>query len=136
MKRSTRTIGGIPAAKYRRMLEEKRQSILSGFGVKFYASPRMDRIPEEDQAQVSHDEFVTLQLNSLDYMQLRLIDEALDRLRSGDYGLCLACDTPIPQTRLQALPWARHCVECQERLAKEEASGEAEFRPPVLHPKT
>jgi DnaK suppressor protein len=117
MKRSR---GKTPAgASYRRMLDEKRQSILSGFGLTFHSSPRTDRVPEEDQAQVSHDEFVSLQLNSLDYLQLRLINEALDRLGSGHYGVCLACDAPIPATRLNALPWARHCVACQEKLAQE-----------------
>jgi DnaK suppressor protein len=74
----------------------------------------MGRVAEEDQAQVSHDEFVSQHLNSLDYVQLRMVEEALDRLDSGDYGICLSCEQPIPAKRLQALPWARCCVRCQE----------------------
>ena len=65
---------------------------------------------------MSHDEFISLHLNSLDYGQLRLIEEALDRFRAGDYGVCLACEEPIPAKRLQALPWARYCVSCQEEI--------------------
>ena len=101
---------------YRNALLDKRGKVLSGLGTKFDTVARMGRVAEEDQAQVSHDEFVSLQLNSLDYLQLRLVEEALDRLNSGDYGVCLACDLPIPPKRLEALPWARYCVPCQEEI--------------------
>ena len=53
---------------------------------------------------------------SLDFGQLRLVEEALDRIRSGDFGVCLACAQPIPPIRLLALPWARYCVPCQEAI--------------------
>jgi len=99
---------------YRTRLQEKRQEVLSGLGVKFDTLAGMGRVAEDDQAQLSHDEFVSLHLNSLDYGQLRLIEEALDRLDSGDYGICLACEAPIAAKRLAALPWARYCVSCQE----------------------
>lgn len=45
---------------------------------------------------------------------LRLIEEALARLHNGRYGLCVSCAEPIEEPRLQALPWARHCIACQE----------------------
>ena len=99
---------------YRQRLLQKKQDVLSGLGVKFDTLARMGRVAEDDQAQISHDEFVSLHLNSMDYGQLRLIEEALDRLSSGDYGTCLGCEDPIPTKRLAALPWARYCVACQE----------------------
>lgn len=101
---------------YRQMLLDKREKVASGLGVKFDALATMGRMAEEDQAQVSHDEFISLRLNNLDYGQLRLVEEALDRLQSGDYGFCLACEAPIPPKRLDALPWARYCVPCQETI--------------------
>jgi DnaK suppressor protein len=109
---------------YRQILTDKRAQALSGLGIKFDSLARMGRIAEEDQAQVTHDEFVSLQINSLDYGQLRLINEALDRLQHGDYGVCLACEGPIAAKRLRALPWARYCVHCEERLAAD-PDGEA-----------
>jgi len=118
-KMSKRTSVAEPAnatESYRNALLDKREKVLLGLGVKFDTLARMGRIAEEDQAQISHDEFVSLQLNSLDYLQLRLVEEALDRLNSGDYGFCLACDLPIPSKRLEALPWARYCVQCQEEI--------------------
>jgi DnaK suppressor protein len=105
-----------PMESYHRMLLDKRQSVLSGLGMKFDTLAKMGRVAEEDQAQISHDEFVSLQLNSLDYGQLRLVEEALDRVASGDYGVCLACEQPIPPKRLQAIPWARYCVQCQDEI--------------------
>jgi DnaK suppressor protein len=113
-KRTSSVLPSNSTEDYQRMLLEKREQVVSGLGVKFDTLAKMGRVAEEDQAQLSHDEFVSLRLNSLDYGQLRLVEEALDRVRSGDYGSCLSCEQPIPPKRLQALPWARYCVPCQE----------------------
>ena len=99
---------------YRQQLLNKRADVLATLGTKFDTLARMGRVAEEDQAQITHDEFVSLHLNSIDYLQLRLVDEALDRLKSGDYGICQSCEEPIPPKRLRALPWARYCISCQE----------------------
>jgi len=104
-----------PAA-YRKMLLAKRESVMTGLGIKFDTLAKMGRVAEEDQAQLSHDEFVSLRLNSLDYVQLKLIEEALDRIEAGDYGICISCEEPIPPKRLHALPWAKFCVSCQQTL--------------------
>lgn len=81
----------------------------------------IEPVPEDDLAPISHEEFVALELNGLDYEKLRMVEEALDRIAAGDYGLCLGCDRPIPEKRLRVVPWARYCVECQERLGAERA---------------
>ena len=128
MKRNA-TVRGTTRA-YRRKLQEKRSDVLSGLGMKFDTLAKMGRVAEDDQAQISHDEFVNLRINSLDYGQLRLVEEALDRLDSGEYGVCLACEQPIPAKRLEALPWARYCVACQERMS---LGGDA-FQPPGSGP--
>jgi DnaK suppressor protein len=44
-----------------------------------------------------------------------LVSEALDRLKNGSYGHCLACNQEVQVKRLDAVPWARHCIECQEK---------------------
>lgn len=45
---------------------------------------------------------------------LRLVEEALQRLNGGSYGYCVNCDEPIQEKRLEAVPWARHCITCQD----------------------
>src|ERR1039457_5608350 len=104
---------------HRARLLEKRASVLSGLGTRFDTQARMGRVAEDDQAQISHDEFVSLRMNGLDYNQLRLVEEALDRLDAGDYGICRACDERFAEKRLRALPWARYCVTCQEHAGME-----------------
>ncbi len=111
---------------YRTMLLEKKRSVLRSLGIKSDTIAALGRVAEEDQAPISHEEFVSSRLNTLEYAGLRLVNEALDRIESGDYGTCLLCEKPIPEKRLRALPWARYCVTCQERSALLEAEPEAE----------
>jgi DnaK suppressor protein len=118
MKRAKAPVEGtVKPAAYRKVLVEKRENVMAGLGIKFDTLAKMGRVAEEDQAQLSHDEFVSLRLNRLDYVQLKLIEEALDRIEAGDYGICMSCEEPIPAKRLQALPWAKYCVTCQQSLA-------------------
>jgi DnaK suppressor protein len=51
--------------------------------------------------------------------QLALVDAALERLADGTFGTCVRCGNPIPAERLEALPWAPRCIDCQ-RLADRE----------------
>ena len=111
-------------AGYRAMLLDKRQAVLSALGVKFDTLAKLGRVAEEDQAQISHEEFISLRLNRIEYRQLRLVEEALDRMQSGDYGICLSCEEPIPAKRLRALPWAQYCVICQEQISAVEQTAE------------
>jgi DnaK suppressor protein len=101
---------------YRKILLDQRASALAGLGRKADSLAKVERICEEDQAQYSLEEAVSLRLNGHEYKQLRQIQEALDRLQLGEYGICLACEGPIPAKRLQALPWAKYCIPCQEKI--------------------
>jgi DnaK suppressor protein len=47
---------------------------------------------------------------------LRQIESALSRMARGKYGLCLKCEEDIDTRRLDALPWAIFCVQCQESV--------------------
>jgi RNA polymerase-binding transcription factor len=77
----------------------------------------LGRMAEEDQAQLSHEEFISLRRNSMDYEMLRQVEEALERVDSGSYGICQNCEESISERRLQAVPWARYCLSCQERIS-------------------
>jgi DnaK suppressor protein len=46
---------------------------------------------------------------------LQLVNEALGRVKDGSYGVCLSCHDEVQAKRLEAVPWARHCIECQEK---------------------
>ncbi len=50
-----------------------------------------------------------------DKANLQLVDEALSRIEQGNYGECVHCGSPVEMKRLEAVPWARHCIPCQEK---------------------
>ena len=43
------------------------------------------------------------------------IDEALDKLNEGTYGICASCGRPVEPERLEALPYATRCITCQRK---------------------
>ena len=47
---------------------------------------------------------------------VRRIDNALQRIKAGEYGLCLECGIEIPEQRLQAVPYAEYCISCADKL--------------------
>jgi len=60
-------------------------------------------------------EFLFHQSNN-DRQLLQMVDGALERIREGTFGECISCGTEINPKRLEAVPWTRHCIECQEKL--------------------
>jgi RNA polymerase-binding protein DksA len=46
------------------------------------------------------------------------VDAALERIAAGTYGACTSCGRPIAPERLEALPWAAHCIDCQRELGR------------------
>ncbi len=59
-------------------------------------------------------EFLFGQTNT-DRAILNLIDEALKRIRNNEYGTCASCQEEMQTKRLEAVPWAKHCITCQEK---------------------
>jgi DnaK suppressor protein len=78
-----------------------------------------------DRAASSYNkEFLFHQSNN-DRQILAMVEGALSRIREGSFGECISCGKEINTKRLEAVPWTRHCIECQEKLEKgmlEEAS--------------
>ena len=90
------------------------------------------RTVDEDSAQDIADraassytkEFLFSQSNN-ERALLQMVDTALVRMREGSFGECVSCGNEINAKRLEAVPWTRHCIECQEKLEQgllEEAS--------------
>ena len=65
----------------------------------------------QDLQEVRQDESMLLNERHL----LAAVDEAIGRLRDGTYGYCLSCGQPIPEKRLEAIPWAVRDRACQEQ---------------------
>jgi DnaK suppressor protein len=66
---------------------------------------------EEDQAILGNEDALLTQ-----------VKEALKRLDQGTYGKCIVCGKPIPEKRLEAIPWALLCIEDEEQLEERNLS--------------
>jgi DnaK suppressor protein len=86
-----------------------------------------DGVAEEDAAPLLHEQYISEKAGQIDAGRLREIEEALERLACDAYGTCEECGEEIAQKRLLAVPWARFCVHCQERLAHPGAFQDNEF---------
>jgi DnaK suppressor protein len=83
------------------------------------------RTVDEDSAQDIADraassytkEFLFHQSNN-DRQLLQMVESALSRMREGIFGECISCGKEINAKRLEAVPWTRHCIECQEKAEK------------------
>lgn len=105
---------------YREALRSKKTECLMALGVNLKRLAESENGLGPDMAQLSHDEFIGLRLNRVLYGQLRQVEAALDRLDAGEYGQCAGCGGTIPRKRLQAVPWAHYCVDCQQEAARAE----------------
>lgn len=71
-----------------------------------------------DRASSSYQkEFLFHQSNN-ERQLLQMVEGALSRIREGNFGECISCGNEINPKRLEAVPWTRHCIECQEKLEK------------------
>ena len=76
---------------------------------------------EGDRADTERTHEVSILLSVRDKEKLLAIDEALERLDEGTFGVCEECGDEIGAARLKAMPLAKSCVSCQSKLEKEQA---------------
>jgi len=67
-----------------------------------------------DRATSAYTKEFAYSLSENDRKVLLLIEEALSRLDTGTYGTCVHCSQTVQEKRIEAVPWARHCLDCQE----------------------
>jgi DnaK suppressor protein len=111
---------------YKKILEKKAAEVQNSMSAQKAAQvlAREEHPHDEgDLSQQSHEEWIFLNRNTLDIKLLREVQDALRRIEAGTYGVCYECDEPISVKRLDAVPWAKFCVSCQERIAARVESG-------------
>ncbi|MDE3164324.1 MAG: TraR/DksA C4-type zinc finger protein [Acidobacteriota bacterium] len=117
----------IKLASYRKILEKKAEEVRRNMSAQKAAQlvGRLDVPSDEgDLSQQHHEEWIFLNRNTIDMRHLREINDALHRIHTDQYGKCMECEEPISAKRLDAVPWAKYCVTCQEAIAARIASGE------------
>ena len=80
----------------------------------------IENIPDiSDEAARDYHNELRLNLDQQDREKLRLVEEALDRIKFGNYGVCQECEAKIPEARLGIVPFAQHCVKCLKTIEKD-----------------
>ena len=136
-RKSTMTRDEERQAMLRQMLEERRREIhekLRSLRETLPAEVVEVRDPEERSVAdfVQEVDFALMEMKSA---TLSKIDEALHRLAEGRYGVCAECGEEIAEARLQAVPFASFCRDCQEereQLEKDERVRLQQTEKPVL----
>ena len=95
-----------------RMMEAGRVQVN---GVPAVLGQRAD--PDRDEIRV--DGRLLESLGAQDSNRLQMINSALDRIKQGTYGRCLVCKEEIPEERLEAIPYAFMCIDCQSRSERQ-----------------
>lgn len=103
---------------YRKKLLAKREELLRNIARTEEEGRTADDDPTVDLADKAANsytkEFLFGQTNS-DRFILQLIEEALGRIKENSFGLCVNCQEEVQFKRMEAVPWARHCLTCQEK---------------------
>jgi len=103
---------------YRKRLLERQQQLIDIVSKTEQDGRQADEEPAQDLADKASNSYTKeflFKKSSDDRFILSLIQEALQRMQDGEFGVCVACGGEMQQKRIEAVPWARHCIECQEK---------------------
>jgi DnaK suppressor protein len=79
-----------------------------------------------DRASSSYQKEFLFSRSNNDRQFLQMVEHALSNIVEGSYGECEQCGNEINERRLDAVPWARHCIVCQEKLERGELEQQAQ----------
>ena len=114
----------IDAGRFRDLLLEHRKHVADALQNLYDENPgsiedETDEMPIDNHlaetASVTYDREMDYSLEENSEQVLHAIDEALQRLDAGTYGICQRCSTAIAPERLEAIPYARLCIDCKRR---------------------
>jgi len=112
--------------RFRKTLLDMRKEITDAYerAVESSTEEFGSEVPDiNDEASRTINRRIILELGDRSHEVLKQIDEAIERINTGDYGECLECGEDIPEKRLELVPYAKYCVRCKERLEKEGSGG-------------
>jgi DnaK suppressor protein len=103
---------------YKKKLQVRRDELARGILRTEQEGREADEDPTVDLADKAANsytkEFLFGQTHN-DRTQLALVDDALSRVKDGTFGECKSCQEELQQKRLEAVPWTRYCISCQEK---------------------
>ena len=107
---------------HKQRLLEAKQKILNGELMKSREDLHVSQEDLADEADLANNlinQEISFSMRHRELTKLRAIDEALDRIENGTYGICEECDEPIEAKRLKYQPWTTLCITHAEERERE-----------------
>ncbi len=107
--------------KYRKILLDRRMELQSEIQRKSEEKMSQDRDDAKDTVDQADSNYTTdynITLTEMLVTQIKEIDEALENMKNGDYGICESCGEEIPEGRLKVRPNAKFCIRCKDEIEK------------------
>ncbi len=105
----------------KKKLLKKRKEILSSIKVineRIKDSRTIESFDEGDKSVSYYTRDYVYQISNREYKTFLLVEKALKKIEKETYGLCENCGKEISHKRLEAIPWAEYCIDCQELKEK------------------
>jgi DnaK suppressor protein len=106
---------------YKKRLVDKKREVAEAYNKnKTYGRLTEDEGTQDlaDKASSAYTKEFLYSLSNTDREVLQQVDEALLRIGQGAFGTCVECGQELNKKRLEAVPWASHCISCQEKVEK------------------
>jgi len=106
---------------YKKRLLDKKREVTDAYNKnKTYGRLTEDEGTQDlaDKASSAYTKEFLYSLSNTDREALQRVDEALQRIANGTFGVCAECGQELNRKRLEAVPWASHCIACQEKIEK------------------
>lgn len=105
--------------KYKAMLEAKRDELSAG--LRNRDDIAIEKTPDAlDEVQLAGERELAIRNLDRESNLLRSVKGALARVADGSYGICMHCEEEIKPKRLDAVPWTKYCIRCQEAADRHE----------------
>ena len=110
--------------KYKAMLEAKQAELSAG--LRNREDIAIEKTPDAiDEVQLAGERELAIRNLDRESNLLRNVKGALVRVNDGSYGICMHCEEDIKTKRLDAVPWTKYCIKCQEAADRHEFESES-----------
>jgi DnaK suppressor protein len=110
--------------KYKAILEAKQAELNAGLRNRDEIA--IEKTPDAlDEVQLAGERELAIRNLDRESNLLRNVRGALARIADGSYGVCLHCEEDIKPKRLDAVPWTKYCIKCQEAADRHEFETES-----------
>ena len=104
---------------YRKRLVEQKTDITKGYDNTRSQGKQADSDASHDpvdKAANSYTKEFLFSLSNKERDEIQMIDDAIVRIDEKRFGACVVCSDAVDRKRLEAVPWAKHCLSCQEKI--------------------